>query len=199
MTKAAYHHGDLKNALIKAGAELLLEEGVGALSLRNVAARAGVSHSAPYAHFNDKRALIAAISIEGFEQLFQCLEAAANASLDDPRQMLVDVAYAYVMFAQQSPAYFKLMFSGVLENEPVVPDFVNVSRKNFQLLVSLVRRCQQAGVLPYAESEEILAVRLWSLVHGFTALLLEKQFSHTLLERYSLVNLLSRMLSPVTA
>src|SRR5690606_24649324 len=61
MAKEQYHHGDLKNALIRSGTELLAEEGVTSLSLRQVAARAGVSHSAPYAHFADKQALIAAI------------------------------------------------------------------------------------------------------------------------------------------
>lgn len=196
MTKVAYHHGDLKNALIKAGAEILLEEGVDSLSLRKVAARAGVSHSAPYAHFNDKRALIAAISTEGFAQLYQQMETAANLYPDDPRQMLVETAHAYVLFAQQSPAFFKLMFSGVLENEPAIPDFVHVSRKNFRLLVSLVKRCQQTGALSPSESEEILVVRLWSLVHGFTALLLEQQFSHTLLERCTLPELLNQILFP---
>jgi AcrR family transcriptional regulator len=62
MTETTYHHGDLKNALIQAGMEILAEEGLGSLSLRKVAKQAGVSHAAPYAHFNDKQALIAAIS-----------------------------------------------------------------------------------------------------------------------------------------
>ena len=59
--KKSYHHGDLKNALIKAGADILSKEGVSALSLRKVAHKAGVSHAAPYAHFADKQALIAAM------------------------------------------------------------------------------------------------------------------------------------------
>ena len=70
MAKKQYHHGDLKNALIHAGIAILAKEGVGGLSLRKVAARAGVSHAAPYAHFADKQALIAAISTEGFRLVY---------------------------------------------------------------------------------------------------------------------------------
>jgi len=68
MTKKTYHHGDLKNALIRAGIDILAREGVGGLSLRKVARNAGVSHTAPYAHFADKQALIAAISTNGHEK-----------------------------------------------------------------------------------------------------------------------------------
>ena len=82
--KKSYHHGDLKNALIKAGIEILAQEGVGELSLRKVAQKAGVSHTAPYAHFTDKQALIAAISTEGFRLLHGQVAAATHMYADDP-------------------------------------------------------------------------------------------------------------------
>src|SRR5512147_1727830 len=71
--KKAYHHGDLKNALIEAGADILSKDGVSGLSLRKVALKAGVSHTAPYAHFADKQALIAAISTDGYRRLYEAL------------------------------------------------------------------------------------------------------------------------------
>lgn len=198
MIKTTYHHGDLKNALIKAGAELLLEEGAKSLSLRKVAARVGVSHSAPYAHFPDKETLIAAITTEGFRQLFERIQSTINAHQDDLSDLLVEVAWAYIQFSQESPAFYKLMFSGILEQENTFPEFVSISKANFRLLVDLVHRCQAAGVLP-AGPEDILAVSIWSLVHGFASLLHERQISHTILNHYPLKELVRKMLAPMTS
>jgi AcrR family transcriptional regulator len=194
--KTPYHHGDLKNALIRAGAEILAREGAGSLSLRKVAARAGVSHSAPYAHFADKETLIAAITTEGFQQLYDRLGAAIEANRENPSELLVEVAYAYTQFAQEMPAFYKLMFSGILEQEQTFPDFVRISKSSFQLLVDLVVRCQAAGVLPEGPAD-LLAVSVWSLAHGFTSLLLERQIPHTVLERYPLRELIRRTMMPV--
>jgi AcrR family transcriptional regulator len=196
MIKTTYHHGDLKNALIKAGAELLVEEGAKTLSLRKVAARVGVSHSAPYAHFQDKETLIAAITTAGFQQLYNRMEEAIQSSQDTTSELLIQVACTYVQFAQEMPAFYKLMFSGILEHEQTFPDFVHISKTSFQLLVDLVLRCQAAGVLPDGPAD-ILAVSIWSLVHGFTSLLLEKQISHTILERYTLKDLIRATIQPV--
>src|SRR5512141_807362 len=104
MPPKKYHHGDLENALIKAGVEILAKEGLGGLSLRKVAKRVGVSYAAPYAHFKDRQSLIAAISTEGFKQLYAALDAAASAHADDPKQQLVDAALAYVQFALSNTA-----------------------------------------------------------------------------------------------
>ena len=196
MIKTPYHHGDLKNALIKAGAELLVEEGAKSLSLRKVAARVGVSHSAPYAHFTDKETLIAAITTEGFQQLYNRLDAAVQSGDACPENVLVKVACTYVQFAQEMPAFYKLMFSGILKEEQIFPDFVRISKANFQLLVDLVHRCQTAGQLPDGDPD-VLAVSIWSLVHGFTSLLLEGQISHTILERYPLKALILKVIAPV--
>ena len=76
MPRKNYHHGDLKNALIKAGIEILSKEGVSGLSLRKAARQAGVSHAAPYAHFADKQTLIAAIASDGHSKINERLEAA---------------------------------------------------------------------------------------------------------------------------
>ena len=197
MTDKQYHHGDLKNALIKAGIEILSTEGIDALSLRKVASRAGVSHSAPYAHFADKEALIAAISTEGFYQLYETLERAARAHEDTPVTTLCDVAIAYVRFAQETPARFKIMFSGVLKQENEYPEFVKIVRQNFSLLSDIVTRCQATGLLRPGP-QEVLAVSVWSLVHGFTSLLLERQISHHLLDAYPLDILICQVLNQVT-
>lgn len=183
MPPKKYHHGDLKNSLITAGIEILSQEGTAGLSLRKVAARAGVSHSAPYAHFKDRQALIAAISTEGFNQLYSELNAAVLAHAGDPRQQLIEGAWSYAQFAMNNTDTFKLMFSGVLEKEREYPSFVEISHKTFCLVLDVVRACQNVGVLSPAPSE-LLAVSVWAQVHGIVSLALEGQISHTVLDRF---------------
>lgn len=185
MPAKKYHHGDLENALIQAGVEILSKDGIEGLSLRKVAKRVGVSYAAPYAHFKDRQALIAAISTEGFKQLYAALDAAASAYADDAKQQLVEAALAYAQFAVNNTDIFKTMFSGVLEKEKDYPSFVEISHNTFQRVVEIVRACQDAGVLP-AAPPELMAVSVWGQVHGVVSLVLEGQVSHTVLDRFSL-------------
>ncbi len=187
--KNSYHHGDLKNALIKAGTEVLAQNGVGGLSLRKVAQKAGVSHTAPYAHFADKQALIAAISTEGFRQLYAQVVAVIGRFENDPARQLLETAWTYVQFAMSDPDQFKIMFSSVLEKEKEYPDFVEMSQRTFQQVVAVVISSQEAGVLREGPGE-LTAVTTWSAVHGLIALLLEGQIPHTLLEQFSLRRML---------
>lgn len=198
MRKAAYHHGDLKNAIIKAGVEILANEGSRGFSLRKAAMKAGVSHSAPYAHFNDKQELIAAISTRGFEQLHQQIRMAAEKNQGDTKKKLLEVGWAYVQFAQKDADFFKVIFSGALENEQAFPDFVDISHRTFQLVVDLVCDGQRAGLLKQGDAD-VLAVSIWSMVHGFTCLLLESQISHSLLEKQPIKKLLEEMLNQLIA
>ncbi|MEP7133420.1 MAG: TetR/AcrR family transcriptional regulator [Chloroflexota bacterium] len=185
MPAKKYHHGDLKNALINAGIEILSKEGVGGLSLRKVAKKAGVSHSAPYAHFPDKQSLIAAISTEGFNQLYAELDAAISPHIKNPKRQLVEGTRAYVQFAMTHTDTFKIMFSGILEKEKEYPAFVEISCKTFKRVLDVVVACQTAKILK-SGSPEILAVSVWGQVHGIVSLALEGQISHTVLEHYAL-------------
>ncbi len=182
--KKTYHHGDLKNALIKAGVEILAKDGVSGLSLRKVASKAGVSHSAPYSHFADKQALIAAISTEGFRQLYERVSAVADEYKTKPSMQLVEVAWTYVQFAMDDRDRFKVMFSGILEKEREYPEFVVEAQRNFQLVKMIVEANQAAGVLRSGPSD-LVALSAWGIIHGFVMLLLEGQISHTVLEQMS--------------
>lgn len=197
MARKTYHHGDLKNALIKAGIEILSKEGVAGLSLRKVARKAGVSHAAPYAHFADKQALIAAISTEGYRRLYERIAAAAARHQDDPLQQLVEASWAYVEFALEEPDHFRITLSGVVEREKEYPAFVEMSQKSFAAVVRITEACQAAGVLEEGPPD-LVAVSLWGLVHGIASLTLEGQVSHSILDRMSVRDLLIFSLSKVT-
>jgi AcrR family transcriptional regulator len=197
MPKKKYHHGDLKNALIKAGVEILAKDGVGGLSLRKVAQQAGVSHAAPYAHFTDKQALIAAISTEGFLILFEQLKAVREKYQFDPRRQLVEAARAYVRFAQTAPAHFRVTFSSAVEREQDYPALVEMIGNSYGQVVKIVEGCQAAGILRSAPAD-VMAVSVWSVVHGFASLLIEGQISHTMFERMTVQELLVVTLNQVT-
>ncbi len=171
---SSYHHGDLKNALIAAGVKILSEEGASGLSLRKVAHEAGVSHAAPYAHFEDKQALLAAISTEGYRRLYKAIRTAVDRHPDDAAAQLVEGAWAYVKFALDDRAHFQLTMSGAVEKEHAYPALVETSKQSFSLVVAIVEACQEAGVLREG-LPHLVAVGVWSLMHGFVSLLLENQ------------------------
>ncbi len=193
----SYHHGDLKNALIAAGIDILSEEGLQALSLRKVALRAGVSHAAPYAHYADKQALIAAIATEGYRRLYETLRAIGERHAGDPLRQLVEAAWAYAQFAQQDPAHFKITFSGAVEQQRQYPAFVEMSQQCFGVLVQIVAACQAEQLLKPGPPD-LLAVSVWGLVHGVVSLLLEDQISHTIRDRFALREMLIFALGQIT-
>jgi AcrR family transcriptional regulator len=192
-----YHHGDLKNALIKAGVDILAKDGVGGLSLRKVARQAGVSHAAPYAHFDDKQALIAAISTEGFRILYEQFISIREKYKTDPKRQLVEAAWTYVQFAQNDPAHFRVTFSSAVEQEKNYPALVEMTRTSFDQVVQIVAACQAIGLLR-SGPVDVMAVSVWSVVHGFASLLIEAQISHTVLNRMSVRELLIFTLNQIT-
>lgn len=187
--KKSYHHGDLKNALIEAGADILSKDGINGLSLRKVAQKAGVSHTAPYAHFADKQALIAAIATDGYRRLYDSLAVVVQRYQADPTRQLVEGAWAYVQFALNDTDHFKIALSGVVEKEKDYPALVEMAQQSFALLVQIVEACQAAKILKRGPTD-LTVVSVWSLIHGFVSLVLEDQLSHTILDRYSLREML---------
>jgi AcrR family transcriptional regulator len=162
-SKATYHHGNLRSALVRAAMELLEESGETALSLRAVARRAGVSPAAPYRHYADREALVSAIAAVGYRELAERL-AAAHPSPSTPEQ-LASVAIAYVQFALERPALFRIMFG-----EPCDRD--DDERVAATAAVSAYVHAIAERTFPQADAEA-LATAVWAFVHGLAFLYLD--------------------------
>jgi AcrR family transcriptional regulator len=168
-SKTTYHHGDLRAALLDAALEVLEQDGATALSLRAVARRAGVSPAAPYRHYADREALVSAVAAVGYRDLAERL-AAAHPAPSTPEQ-LADVAVAYVSFAVERPALFRIMFS-----EPCDRD--NDERVAATAAVTLYLREIVARAFPGSDPEA-LAPAIWALVHGLAFLYLDGKLDAT--------------------
>jgi AcrR family transcriptional regulator len=162
-SKATYHHGNLRSALVRAAMELLEEGGETSLSLRAVARRAGVSAAAPYRHYADREALVSAVAAVGYRELAERL-AAAHPSPSTADQ-LASVAVAYVQFAIDRPALFRIMFG-----EPC--DHDNDERLAATAAVSQYLREIATRTFPKADAEA-MATAIWALVHGLAFLYLD--------------------------
>ncbi|WP_326705455.1 TetR/AcrR family transcriptional regulator [Streptomyces cyaneofuscatus] len=154
-----YHHGDLRRAILAAALDVIAADGPAALSLRDLARRAGVSHAAPAHHFKDRTGLLTAVAAQGYALFADALTGAPD---------LRERGVAYVRFAATHPAHFQVMFQ---------PDLYRTDDP--ELLASKARAAEalRAGVadLPpdgRGEDDRLAGVAAWSLAHGFATLLL---------------------------
>lgn len=173
----AYQHGDLRHALIQAGLKLLGEGGVRGLSLRAAAELAGVSHAAPYRHFRDKDALVAAIAEEGFRLLTARMrQEIAGCSSADVMVRLRASAVGYVAFAAEHPAYFRTIFGGISCDDDREPpaSLQAAGQEAFAVLRDLVVEGIRRGRLRAADPEQ-LSLAAWSMAHGLSMLLIDGQ------------------------
>lgn len=176
MTRTNYHHGALRETLLAATIELIEQEGIGAVSLRRVARAAGVSPGAPYHHFPDRAALLTALSDEGFHRLAAEL-CAAKASAATPAAALPAMIETYVRFAAGNPAHFQLMFRPELTTSHKSPHGEEAGEEAFAVLDETVEACIAAGVMRPV-NRQVLALTLWSLVHGLASLWLDGHLAH---------------------
>ncbi len=170
-----YHHGALRQALLDAALALLQHEGPAELTLRAVARRAGVSHMAPYHHFRDRAALVAAVSQHGFEELERFVrEQAIRAG--DPLRGFQAAAVAYVVFGVRNPALYRVMFGPEVCRMNDYPDLQRSARAAFALIGEGADRCRTQGLLRDTLGPETAAL-IWASLHGLVMLLLDGQLS----------------------
>ena len=171
-----YHHGDLRRALIQAGVELLRTEKAEALTLREVARRAGVSHAAPYRHFSDKQALLHAIAKEGFELLRAQLAATAAERVSAPIVRLKKLLKAYVSFGRMHPHHTQVMFGSGAQAKPA--DLGALALETFNVLARAVAEAMPGAGTRASDSAPAMALTLWAQAHGLLALAEHVDFSH---------------------
>jgi AcrR family transcriptional regulator len=162
-----YHHGDLRNALIEIAAELLAEDGLHALSLRKMAQRAGVSHNAPYMHFADKEAVLAAIAEEGFRLLAIEVASAVAQAGNSARQRLIAASNAYVCFALNHSNHLQVMFRP--SDLTKYPSLLEASQASLNQLFELVKSGQENGELRSGDTHKMTKA-IWTMVHGIAAI-----------------------------
>jgi AcrR family transcriptional regulator len=171
--KRAYHHGNLRRALLDEALVTIRTEGVEGLTLREIAARLGVSRTALYRHFADKRALLAAVSTEGFRTLREELVGAWEEG-GGGRAGFERMGVAYVRFAVANPSYYRVMFGGFVDPEASDPDLAAEAAGAFRALVDALAALQREGIVRGDDTQR-LARFVWAVVHGVAMLGIDGQ------------------------
>ena len=176
-----YHHGALRDALLKAAETVLERDGLAGLTLRAVAREAGVSHAAPTHHFADLTGLVSELAAIGFRQFNTAMAAAGAAAGSTPMEKALARAKAYVAYAQAHPGMYGLMFR-TERLDMKRPSLHEAAEASFAGLAGAIGASRQEQISEQALSLDQAAAiaRAWSLVHGFTMLLLDDRLSDIL-------------------
>lgn len=167
-----YHHGDLSRALVLAGRRILESQGPAALSLRAVAREAGVSPAAPYHHFKDKGELLEAVSKEGWRELGEAI-ARVRAEAPDAMSGMTEIGVAYVCFARQNPALYRIMYDSACDRETML-DHAKEEESGWRHVADAI---VEAGVDPTDEREiELATIAAWCTAHGVAEMAAFKEF-----------------------
>lgn len=166
-----YHHGDLRRALVDAAVDLLSEADAKSLSLRQVAKRAGVSHAAPYRHFEDKEALLAVVAEEGFHDFTSYLRQAVAAWPNDPIQQFKASGQAYLRYALEHSVHYQLMFEEFSTSNCEYQPLAAAADASFNVLVNIIAAGQTQQVFRSGDPQ-LMALCAWTQVHGMAMLLL---------------------------
>lgn len=171
----AYHHGNLRQALVDQAVATIRERGVEALTLRDVGQHLRVSRTALYRHFADKQALVAAVAAEGFRVFHRALADAWDGGRRG-RAAFIDMGRAYVRFARENPSHYRVMFGGFVTNLQCDAELGVTAGLAFGVLTEALGRLQQQGLVRAGDPES-LAVFVWSASHGIASLLIDGQLA----------------------
>jgi AcrR family transcriptional regulator len=164
-----YHHGNLKETLVRAALELIAEKGPAGFTFAEAARWAGVSPAAPYRHFRDRDDLLADVARRGFEQFEAALSAAWDHGRPDPMRAFERLGKAYLAFARAEPAYYSAMFEAGLSYE-ARPELRQAGDRAFAVLRTATE--QLVATMPARDRPPVLmmALHIWALSHGIASL-----------------------------
>lgn len=172
--KGSYRHGNLREAILRTSLRLIQKHGIEKLSIREAAKAAGVSHQAPYRHFKDRDALLAALAQDGLEKLYGAMcESARNS--DSALDRLVGVAEGYFDWAASNPEHFRLMFGRSIPDHSASEGLQKASADVLQLVLTVVDDNQKSGNVRKEETRAV-ARQFWAAVHGASILFIDDQF-----------------------
>lgn len=201
-----YHHKNLYQVLISSTLELLRTQSIKELSLRQVARHAGVSHTAPYRHFENKAALFTAVSQSVLTEFNKYLKDSITYVNEQPAQQLNIISVAYIRYALRHPTKYQLLFGHeeseetILKNQKGSFPSDNYLRENpnkmFQLLVEIVTTGQTQGIFKIAEVNTV-ALGIWASLHGLAMLLIQDKLRLENIETIALVTSMSNQLAQV--
>lgn len=174
----AYHHGDLRAALLAEAATMITEGGAASVTMRALGERVGVSRTAPYRHFTDKSALLLAVAAAGFDRLNDRLQAVDAAAPRSGVERIRRLGEEYVRFALENPAHYRLMYGAEAIARTEQPELRESANRLFEQLVEVIRAQQRSGRIK-RQDPQTQAYVAWSAVHGLAMLVVEGQIKTT--------------------
>ncbi|MDF3822110.1 TetR/AcrR family transcriptional regulator [Leptospira sp. 96542] len=175
MKNSNYHHGDLKNTILKTCHKLLKKHGSSSFTLRQVAEEIGVSHAAVYRHFKDKDEVLEILASTGFIKLAANQKKIYQTRYANPKDFFVKFGQVYIQFAIKNPNYYRLMFQTKRAKESKV-----LKQSKLKSYATLVHGCRYfLNAKNIKINHRSYAMMAWSLVHGYSNLCIETEFPKT--------------------
>jgi AcrR family transcriptional regulator len=168
----SYHHGNLREELLNISVTILQDEGVDAITMREIARRIGVSHSAAYRHFKDKDTLLSAIAQQGYEELTQRLREVYDTDDVPAAERFRQIGITYVVHAVTNPARYRLMYGSDAVDRNTNPELRKAARQLAREVLRMIHLCQQQGSLRQENTAQV-ANAVWSLCHGAAMLVID--------------------------
>lgn len=171
--RLSYHHGNLRDALIARGIEILETEGLASLSIRRVARDLKVSPTAPLHHFENSAAYLAAIAAQGFRMLYE-KRSEPLLTKQDPAKRLLQVMLAHLQFAVDHGALFQVMYGPDIPNKTLFPELEQAASRSYGVLESCISDYLKERKVPRARAHPT-ALAAWTACHGLATLMVDRR------------------------